>query len=114
MGHTVWSQRIVAEILLNELKDFGRALRKDDRIIYEQLLKMPFKHIGSISFASSIDEWAFILLSINLEQEKKIRQLENELNGHIQGKWKANALDKGKEQESADAGKELPLHIHSS
>ena len=39
MGHTVLSQRIVIDIILNELKDYGKSLRKDDYIIYEQLLK---------------------------------------------------------------------------
>jgi hypothetical protein len=75
MGHTVWSQRIVSDIVLRELKDFGKALREKDRMILTRLLKEPFKHLGSISYANSLDVWAFLLLSILIEQEKKIETL---------------------------------------
>jgi len=70
MGHTVWSQRIVCDIILSELKAYGKALRGEDRIIYERLLKEPLKHFGSISYANSIHAWAFLLLSIMIEQKK--------------------------------------------
>ncbi|MBP9853777.1 MAG: hypothetical protein KBD53_02785 [Candidatus Omnitrophica bacterium] len=76
MGHTVSSQRAVIDIVLSELKDLPTALRKDERMILEDLLKEPLKHVGAISNVSSIDVWAMILLSIMIEQEKKIRQLE--------------------------------------
>jgi len=76
MGHTVWSQRIVLDILLGELKSYGKALREDDRLIYEGLLKKPLKHYGTISYTNSVHAWAFLLLTILLEQEKKIKSLE--------------------------------------
>ncbi|MBU1976144.1 MAG: hypothetical protein KKG59_07110 [Nanoarchaeota archaeon] len=79
MGHTVWSQRICSDIMLNELRAYGKALKKDDRELYEQLLKLPLKHLGSISYASSLHVWAFLLLSIILEQDKKIEQLKQSL-----------------------------------
>jgi len=72
----VWSQRIVLDILLSELKDYGKALRQEDRELYKKILKEPLKHIGSISYANSIHVWAFLLLSILVEQEKKIRKME--------------------------------------
>ena len=31
-------------MILEELRSYGKALRKQDREIYEQLLKLPFKH----------------------------------------------------------------------
>ncbi|MCF7861735.1 hypothetical protein K9M79_05800 [Candidatus Woesearchaeota archaeon] len=76
MGHTVSSQRIVINTILRELKDFGRALRSDDREAYERMLALPLKHIGTMSYASSLDVWALILLSISLEQQKRIDVLE--------------------------------------
>jgi hypothetical protein len=76
MGHTVWSQRVVLDILLQELKDYGRALGGEDRELYERILKEPLKHVGSISFANSIHVWAFLLLSILIEQERKIEHIE--------------------------------------
>jgi len=79
MGHTVWSQRIVCDVLLGELKSFGKALRKEDRDVFESLLKIPLKHFGAISYADSFHAWAFLLLTIALEQEKRLRQMEDNL-----------------------------------
>lgn len=76
MGHTVSSQRMRVDYVLNELKSFGQAMCKEDRRIYERMLKEPLKHVGAISYVSSLDVWAFVLLSILLEQEKRIRKLE--------------------------------------
>lgn len=79
MGHTVWSQRMVCDVMLDELKSFGKALRSDDREVLESLLKEPLKHLGSISYASSFHSWAFLLLGILVEQEKRLRKLERML-----------------------------------
>jgi len=86
VGHTVWSQRIVADIILNELKSYGKALNNEDQLIYSRLLKEPLKHLGSVSYTSSLNAWAFLLLSIMVEQEKRIRQLEETYvaDGHLQ------------------------------
>jgi hypothetical protein len=85
MGHTVWSQRIVIDLMLAELKNMGRALRKEDQELFERMLERPLQHIGSISYASSMHVWAFLLLSIILEQEKKVRALEHERDRRIPG-----------------------------
>ena len=77
MGHTVLSQRMMVDIILSELKDYGRALREEDRLIYEAMLKKALKKVGAISYTSSIHVWAFILLSILLEQEKRIEKFNN-------------------------------------
>lgn len=77
MGHTVNSQRMMIDIILAELKKFSAALRKDERILFEKMLKEPLKHTGAMTNASSIDIWAFILLSILLEQEKRLAALES-------------------------------------
>lgn len=81
MGHTNASQRIVSDALLSELGSFGRVLREEDRVIYERLLREPLKHLGSISYASSLDTWAFLLLCIALEQQKMISSLEARIKG---------------------------------
>ena len=78
MGHTVWSQRQNLDIILAELHNYGKALRPLDRARYLALLKEPLKHVGSISYASSMHAWAFILISIILEQDKKIAELSHE------------------------------------
>ena len=76
MGHTVMSQRMAIDIILNELKQFSNALRKEDRILLEKILKEPLGHVGAISNASSINIWALILLSIFIEHERRLTALE--------------------------------------
>ena len=77
MGHTIMSQRRVHQIILSELNDFSRSLSGEDKKIFEDLLNSSLKHIGSISFTSSYQVWAIVLLSILLEQEKKIRAVNS-------------------------------------
>jgi len=67
---------MAADIAISELKAFGRALRLDEKLIFDEMLKKPLKHYGTISYASSIHAWAVLLLSIMLEHEKRIREME--------------------------------------
>ncbi|MBL8013151.1 MAG: hypothetical protein JNN05_04825 [Candidatus Omnitrophica bacterium] len=65
------------DIVLAELQKFSAPLRKEERILLEKMLNQPLKHTGAMTNASSIDIWAFILLSILLEQEKRLSSLES-------------------------------------
>jgi len=67
---------MVLDQIVNELKQYSKALRQEDRVIFEKILKQSFKHYGSISYANSFHAWAILLLSILVEQEKKIQKLE--------------------------------------
>ena len=87
MGHTTSSQRMLVDRMISEMKSYGKALSEEDQIVLASLLKKPLKKVGAISYASSIHIWAFYLLSIIIEQEKKIQNLENVVNGRVQ-KWK--------------------------
>ena len=78
VGHTVTSQRIVTDMMIAELAQFGKALRDEDREVYNRLLKEPLKHLGTISYTSSMHTWAVLLLSVLLEQQKKIDRLEDD------------------------------------
>lgn len=93
MGHTVWSQRIVMNIILDELKGFGRSLRQEERLVYEQMLKKAMRHFGSVSYASSFHAWALVLLSIMLEQEKRIIQMEKSYESVADGRVQEQELD---------------------
>ena len=75
MGHTVWSQRIVLDHLLGELSSYGKALRREEREVLEQLLKAPLRFVGAQSYANSLHAWAFLLLAILIEQQKQIDYL---------------------------------------
>ncbi|MFW5746975.1 MAG: hypothetical protein ACOCWQ_05510 [Nanoarchaeota archaeon] len=81
MGHTVMSQRQVIDLTLSELQSFTKALDRTDRQLAERILKRPLAHIGSISNAASMHVWAFLLLTIILEQEKKIKYMEEQYAG---------------------------------
>jgi hypothetical protein len=85
MGHTVKSQRMVLDLLLGELKQFGRALPQSKRKDYERLLKQPLKYFSSIGFACSINPSTFLLLAIILEQNQRIRELEELYEGMANG-----------------------------
>ncbi|MBD3309967.1 hypothetical protein GF351_01975 [Candidatus Woesearchaeota archaeon] len=93
---------MLIDIIIAELRDYGKALRKEDRDIYESLLKLPLKKAGAISYTSSINAWAFLLLSIILEQEKNMREREKKMakedeslaNGRLQERELSCALDK--------------------
>jgi hypothetical protein len=76
MGHTALSQRRALDTLLAELKDYGKSLRPEERKALEEVLREPLKHVGSITYASSIHVWGFLLLSVIIEQQKKIKRLE--------------------------------------
>ena len=91
MGHTVASQRIMVDLVIRELEAYAKALREEDRKIYLALLKHPLKKIGAISYASSIHVWAFLLLSILVEQEKKYERM---VNGCVQERELSSAVDK--------------------
>ena len=73
MGHTVMSQRMAADKIVETLRSYGKSLRNDDRAIYEELLTAAYPHFGNISYANSAETWATVLLSIMLEMEKRNR-----------------------------------------
>ena len=64
------------DVLIGELAGYGKALRQDDREVLAQLLKVPMRHVGAMSYANSMHAWAFLLLAIQLEQEKRLRRVE--------------------------------------
>jgi len=74
MGHTVASQRIIVDTVLQELRDYGKSLREEELIAFQSLLNKVKKHIGSISYSCSYNTWALILFSILLEQEKVLNK----------------------------------------
>ncbi|MFW5990742.1 MAG: hypothetical protein ACOCQX_00795 [Candidatus Nanoarchaeia archaeon] len=80
MGHTINSQRNETDVLINELKQFGKSLSENDREIFDELIKSSLKHLGSISYTSSVNVWVFFLLSVIIEQEKKWEQEKNRVN----------------------------------
>ena len=96
MGHTVASQRMMVDRVIAELESFTRALRPDERLIFSKVLSLSLKHVGAISYTSSLHVWAFVLLSIVVEQQKRIEGLEHVVNGRIQAWQQDSAVDQDK------------------
>ena len=89
MGHTVSSQRQLIINMVDELERYGRALRGKDREIFFEMIKDPLKHIGAISYTSSMHVWALLLLSIMVEHEKRHRCIQKEQqNSTVDNNWK--------------------------
>jgi len=72
----VSSQRVALDLLMVEMRAFGRALRPEEQELLDGLLAQAYRHYGAVSSASSFHSWAFLVLSVMLEQEKRLRQLE--------------------------------------
>lgn len=92
MGHTVSSQRRVVEDLNATLKRYRRALRKEDQAVFDRLTNLPYQHVSSMSYASSIHTWALYLLSILIEQEKSLETLRS---GQVSKRERQEALETG-------------------
>ena len=74
MGHTVSSQKQVMEKMVSELSRYREVLSPEDRVIFDELIEKPFSRLGAVTHASSLHTWAFFVLSVCIEQEKKKRK----------------------------------------
>ncbi|MFX1275331.1 MAG: hypothetical protein ACFFBP_00095 [Promethearchaeota archaeon] len=79
IGRTVPSFRPALEHEIESWKDFKRALRPEDQKIFDKLMNFARIHAdaGSMSARPMLSEILFI--SFAIEQEKRIRKLEQEL-----------------------------------
>jgi hypothetical protein len=82
MGRTVlpFSQVIRAE--MERLKKFRRVLRKEDQEIFDRLFDFAQMQVQTGVYASFSEPMVPILLSILLEQEKRLLALESRLCEH--------------------------------
>jgi hypothetical protein len=113
MGHTVQSQRQVHDLLLEELRQYGKSLYKEDQNAFNSIMQYSLKRIGSISYTSSFHVWAFILISIMIEQEKKIQELQHANLSHrcLQIQQPNSAMDQGQEPKYQDNQELLNIPI---
>lgn len=62
---------------------FRRALRKEDQELFDELWRAPKVHLAAGAFIASESPLETIMMSMLLEQYKRIRRLEDELNREI-------------------------------
>ncbi len=78
MGRTVPTYRMALESIIRSWADFRRALPKEDREVFDQMMSRARMHASASTYAALSDPVEGALLSILLEQEKEIRRLKGE------------------------------------
>ena len=79
MGKTVESYRLALDAELQSWSGFAKALRSDDREAFERLTDACRNHASAGSNATRPELFEPMVMSILLEQEKKLIRLEKEL-----------------------------------
>jgi hypothetical protein len=80
MGKTVESYRIALEDEIQRLNRFAKALRSDDREAFEQLIDACRNYASAAGNATRPVIFEAMALSILLFQQKRLIELEKELN----------------------------------
>ena len=79
MGKTVESYRMALESEINRWSGFARALRKPDREAFDELMDMCRTYGSESGNATNPIVFEPMVMSILLGQQRRIRQLEREL-----------------------------------
>jgi hypothetical protein len=79
MGKTVESYRIALDTEIQSWNGFAKALRTDDREAFEQMTDACRNHASAGSNATRPEIFEPMVMSILLEQQKKLMRLEKEL-----------------------------------
>ena len=80
MGKTVESYRMALDRELQKWSGFVRALRKDDRAVFEQLMDICRIYASAGSNATRPILFEPMVMSILLHQQRKLNRLEKMLN----------------------------------
>lgn len=79
MGKTVESYRLALDIEVQTWSGFTKALRSDDKDAFEQMIDACRNHASAGSNATRPEMFESMVMSILLEQQKKLNRLEKEL-----------------------------------
>ena len=79
MGKTVESYRITLDTEIQEWNGYARALRNEDRAAFEQIMDACRNYASAGSNATRPVVFEPMVISILLYQQKKLNQLEKEL-----------------------------------
>ena len=79
MGRTVPSFRLYLDSLASQWKNFRRALRKEDRDAFDEVLNLARRLASASSYQAPPDPMDAVLLSIAVEQQKEINHLRRRL-----------------------------------
>lgn len=76
MGRTLPTYRMTLESIIQSWADFRRALPKEDREAFDQMVNRARMHASASTYAAFSDPVEGAILSILLEQEKEIRRMK--------------------------------------
>jgi hypothetical protein len=79
MGRTVPTFTNLIDAELASWSKFRRGLRKDDQEIFDEIFRAAKLHLAENFYAMRAIPFESIMMSIAVEQQKKIRQLEEEI-----------------------------------
>ena len=79
MGKTVPSYRVALDHEIQRWNGFARALRQDDRIVFEQLIDICKNYASAASNATRPVIFEAMAMTILLDQQKIINQLQKKL-----------------------------------
>ncbi len=79
MGRTIPSYRSKLEEIIEELSVYRRALRGEDKIVFDDIMNKARQHASSCTLLPLFDSVDCLLLSIILEQEKEIKMLKDHI-----------------------------------
>jgi len=80
MGKTIESYRVALDTEIHTWNGFAKALRADDREAFEQMTDACRNHASAGSNATRPEIFEPMVMSILLEQQRKLNRLEKELN----------------------------------
>ncbi len=76
MGRTVPTYRNTMDMIMEDWKKFKRALRKEDKEAFDNVMRKAKHHASAASYQASVDPTEMIFLSVLIEQEKELRRLK--------------------------------------
>lgn len=79
MGRTNPTFTQLVLLLPEHLQKFRRALRREEREVFDRLICFALAHAGECTYSASLNPVDVMLFSITLEQQKKIEFLESRI-----------------------------------
>lgn len=73
MGRTVPSYRDWLEGEILRLQGFRKALRDEDKVVFDEIIEMARRHASAASYLASEDPFKAVLLSILIELRKELK-----------------------------------------
>lgn len=79
MGRTIPSAMMKFQEIESNWKKFRRALRREDQVLFDELIIKSRKHVSALAYASLTFPIEGMFMSMLLEQQKEIRKLKESL-----------------------------------